>query len=90
MSWTRYDWLSRGLLLLGMWFIASGTAGLLVPRRFPETANTTVGAMGISAVTAVVGIGAIVAGFYLFSRHVEDDADLALSAHEVADRWEQR
>lgn len=90
MTWTRYDWLSRGLLLLGMWFIASGTAGLLVPRRFPETEGVVTAGMGLSAATAVVGVGAVLAGFYLFARHVEDDVNLALSAREVAERWEQR
>ena len=89
MSWTRYDWLSRGLLLLGMWFIASGTAGLLVPNQFPEASSAGTVGLGLSAVTAVVGVGAVVVGFYLFARYVEDDANLALSAHEIAERWEQ-
>ncbi|MFC5971544.1 hypothetical protein ACFPYI_09395 [Halomarina salina] len=90
MSWTRYDWLSRGLLLLGLWFIASGSAGLLVPEHVLGAGGSLPVGLILSGVTTVVGIGAVLAGLYLFSQYVEEESDLALSARQVAERWDQR
>ncbi|MFD1513290.1 hypothetical protein [Halomarina rubra] len=89
MRWTRADWLSRSLLLLGMWSFAVGTAGLALPRGLVGMGVPLDVATGLSAVAVGFGGLALVAGFVVFGRYV-DTGELALSAEAVAERWNQQ